>query len=976
MRTLGKTIIGFILSSQFASSAVLGGEVTFNRDIRPIFTKNCTACHGGVKEAGGISLVFHDRILEKGESGNAAVVPGKPEDSELIHRVKSADPDYVMPQPKHGAAIAAGDIELLEQWIAQGAKWEEHWSFEPPKEITITGLNNEQWATLPLDRFVLRGIEAAGLSPSAEAEPGEWLRRVSFDLTGLPPTVERLEKFLADSKMDPIQARERMTDQLLKSSSFGERWASVWLDLARFADTFGYEKDPHRDIWPYRDWVVRAFNKDMPYDEFTIAQLAGDLLVNPTADQLLATAFHRNSQTNSEGGTDDEEFRVAAVIDRVNTVWTTWQATTFGCVQCHSHPYDPIKHEEFYNFMAFFDHSEDADLNDDFPKMGIANDPGARDALARMEEENRHLRQELNSAAKDLANGEWKLLDEMKLNPEHGTMHAEESGTIVSEGTLPFGSTHRVSGKAPVIGAFRLSISPKNIDSKTWPEMGVLVTQLTVEKVTANGERSQVEIAEVFADHLVGPFDPMSVLAGDGPGEKFKKFLSPDSWNSGPYLGASGGVGEFPKLSGPRWFVFVPRGRIVLGLGERIELVMKQEARASESQGTHLRRFRIEISDNVGWNALVDDVSRKELWNRYTSVLDEIKETDAVQVPVMRERAAAARRETRVFIRGNRATKGKLVSAGVPEILQKNFPKEGAVSRLEMANWMVSKDNPLTARVMVNRLWGQLFGIGIVESMEDFGTSGTPPSDLALLDHLALRFMNENKWSIKKALRELVLSSTYRQSHKVSPELLEIDPKNQLLARGPRNRLSAEMVRDQALMVGGLLSPKLYGPPVYPPQPKGVWGSVYNKVNWKESTGEDRYRRGLYTYIKRTSGFPGFLTFDAPSRDVCSARRIVSNTPLQALVTMNDPAHLEAAAALAQRMKAQSPDLRVQIAYGALATTQKRFDTAMLDELVKLYHDLKIDYDASPEEAKKVGEDAPLVIVANTLLNMDAALTK
>ena len=976
MKNLGKTIIYIFSFGPFALSAVLGGEVTFNRDIRPIFTKNCTACHGGVKEAGGISLVFHDRILQQGESGHAAVVPGKPEASELIRRVKSKDPDYVMPQPKHGPALAAKDIEKLEQWIAQGAEWEEHWSFEAPKEVAVTGLKNESWATLPLDRFVLRGIEAAGLAPSAEAPLGEWLRRASFDLIGLPPSVETLEKFLADSKIDPLQARERMTDQLLASASFGERWATVWLDLARFSDTFGYEKDPHRDIWPYRDWVVHAFNKDMPYDEFTIAQLAGDLLPDPTADQLLATAFHRNTQTNSEGGTDDEEFRVAAVIDRVSTVWTTWQATTFGCVQCHSHPYDPIKHDEFYQFMAFFNESEDTDMNDDFPKIRIANDPSERDSLARMEQENRQLRQELNAAAKDLVKGDWELLDEMECKPEHGTMLADESGMIISEGTLPFGSTHRVAGKAPVINALRLSVFPKNADPKTWPETGVMVTQLAVEKVTANGGRSRVDIAEVFADHLVGPFDPMSVLAGDGPGEKFKRFLSPASWNSGPEVGATGGVGEFPKLAGPRWFVFVPLHRIELKQGDYIELAMKQDARAGGSQGTHLRKFKIEVSANEEWQTLLGNSNRRQQWESYNSVQNKILAIAAVQVPVMRERVAAASRETRVFIRGNRLMKDQLVNAGVPEILHADFPKDHSVSRLDMARWMASKDNPLTARVMINRLWGQLFGSGIVESMEDFGTSGTLPSDLALLDHLALRFQNENGWSVKKALREIVLSSTYRQAHKVSKELLEQDPKNQLLARGPRNRLSAEMVRDQALSVSGLLSSKLYGPPVFPPQPKGVWSSVYSEVDWKESTGEDRYRRGLYTYHKRTSGFPGFLMFDAPSRDVCSARRIVSNTPLQALVTMNDPAHLEAAAALAKRMKQQSPDLRAQIAYGALASTQMRFDTPMLDDLVKLYNDLKIDYDASPEEARKLGEDAPLVIVANTLLNMDAALTK
>ncbi len=955
---------------------VCAKDVTFNRDIRPIFTKHCTACHGGVKEAGGISLVFHERILQEGESGNIAVVPGKPETSELIKRVKSKDPDYVMPQPKHGPALAASEIALLEQWISQGANWEEHWSFVNPREIIISDLKNEKWPTQPLDRFVLHGIEAAGLAPSAEAEPSEWLRRVSFDLIGLPPSVELLDQFSEEIKTNPAQAHAQVVDELLASPAYGERWATVWLDLARFADTYGFEKDPHRDIWPYRDWVVRAFNQDMPYDQFTIEQLAGDLLPQPTADQLLATAFHRNTQTNSEGGTDDEEFRVAAVIDRISTVWTTWQATTFGCVQCHSHPYDPIKHEEFYEFMAFFNQTEDTDLNDDFPKMRLANDPGKRDQLVQLVQENKNLRDALNASAKDLAQSEWKLLDEMELKPEHGTMHVADGGFIISEGTLPFGSTHRVSGKAPAINALRLSILPKNPDPKTWPEMGALVTQLIVEKISATGERGQVSMADVIADHLVGPFDPLSVLAGDGAGEKFKKYQSPASWNGGPDVGAVGGVGEFPKLFGPRWFVFVPDERLDLADGERIEISMRQDARAGESQGTHLRRFKIEVSTSDAWQAMIRDPGRKENWAAFDARREQIDGIQAMEVPIMRERATVGSRETRAFIRGNRITKDQLVTAGVPELLQGSFPQDKPATRLDMARWIASDENPLTARVMINRLWGQLFGHGIVETMEDFGTSGTLPTDLALLDHLALRFENENAWSVKKALREMVLSSTYRQTHRVSKELLEKDPNNRLLARGPRNRLGGEMIRDQALAVSGLLSPKLFGPPVFPPQPKGVWGSVYSGASWNESTGEDRFRRGLYTYTKRTSGFPGFLTFDAPSRDVCSARRIVSNTPLQALITMNDPAHLEAAAALATRMKAQSQDLREQIAFGALASTQKAFDAAMLDELIKLHQQLKTTYDASPDEAKKIGDDAPLVIIANTLMNMDAALSK
>jgi len=362
-----------MMTTGFLSAGTAPGEVLFNRDIRPIFAKNCTACHGGVKEAGGISFIFRERLLAEGESGAIPVVPGKPEISEMIRRVKNKDPDEIMPQPKHGPPLSSGDIATLEQWIKEGAKWEEHWAFMPPVETAVSGLKKEDWVAVPLDRHALKRIEAAGLKPSPHAGAAEWLRRVSFDLTGLPPNVDDLTALEKEWETSGQAARERMVDKLLASPSYGERWASVWLDLARYADTTGFEKDPHRDIWPWRDWVIKAFNEDKPYDQFTIEQMAGDLLPDATPDQILATAFHRNTQTNTEGGTDDEEYRVAAVIDRISTVWTTWQATTFGCVQCHSHPYDPIAHDEFYEFMDFFNGTEDSDLNVEYPKIKLAN---------------------------------------------------------------------------------------------------------------------------------------------------------------------------------------------------------------------------------------------------------------------------------------------------------------------------------------------------------------------------------------------------------------------------------------------------------------------------------------------------------------------------------------------------------------------------------------------------------------------------
>lgn len=932
-----------------ASAASAEERVEFNRDIRPILTKECTACHGGVKAAGEISFIYRDMALAPGKSGNPAIVPGRPAASEMLHRLRSSDPDEVMPKPKHGPPLPEAQIALIARWIAQGAEWQEHWSFVPPKETKIAKVSDESWPSAPLDRFILERLDREKIKPSPQAPPAEWLRRVSFDLTGIPPEPEDLAAFQEAHEKDPAVACAEVVERLLASPRFGERWAVVWLDLARYSDTYGFEKDPGRDIWPYRDWVIRAFNADMPYDQFTIEQLAGDLLPNATADQRLATAFHRNTQTNTEGGTDDEEFRVAAVIDRVNTTWTAWQATTFGCVQCHSHPYDPIEHDEFYQFMAFFDNTEDCDQDNDFPKMKVPVDPAQAAEASRLEIRMRDLHAQLNDSGRTLAKStdDWKSFTPDAFAPSHGQLAVFSDGTIRSEGTLPTGAIHRISGPAPAFSALRLRILPENDDPKKWPERGSLVSKFEVNFIDPSGAATKVAMREVVADRLGGPYEP----------------------------GPEGNVGGFPKLDGPRWFVFIPENPVEPVPGARLEVSMIQKGKTSGNQATPVRRFAIEVSARPDWTALVNDPQRAAVRKERNQLAGQYKGLKGTMVPVMVEGPG---RETRVFARGNRLSKEDRVTPGVPKLLGGGEPQQH-MNRLDMARWIASPGNPLTARVMVNRLWGELFGTGIVKTSEDFGTSGTPPSHPELLDHLALRFENHGKWSVKAMLREIVLSSTYRQSHRASRELVERDPENRLLARGPRNRLSAEMVRDQALAAAGLLSLKMYGPPVFPPQPDGVWGSVYSGAKWNESKGEDRLRRGIYTYSKRTSGFPGFLMFDAPSRDLCSARRIVSNTPLQALVTLNDPAHIEAAQGLAKRMAAHSEDLAERLTYGVLLATQQTATPAMIRELSSLFSDCASDYRQEPSEAAKIAdtpEDAALVLVANTILNLDSALTR
>ena len=933
--------------------------VDFAKDVKPILTAHCTACHGGVKKAGGLSFLMREDLLAPTKSGAIPAKPGKPEESEIVRRIETGDKDDRMPPPDHGEKLKDAEIATLKQWIAEGPTWTEHWAYQPPTAHPAPAVKDTGWPRTTPDAFILARLESENLRPSPEATPAEWLRRVSFDLTGLPPGPAEFDAFTADFSSDPLKARGSVVDRLLASPAFGERWASMWLDLARYSDTYGFEKDPHREIWPWRDWVIRAFNADMPFDTFTVKQLAGDLLENATGDDILATAFHRNTQNNTEGGTDDEEFRTAAVLDRVNTTWTAWQGTTFGCVMCHSHPYDPFPNADYYRFAAFFNNTEDADLNDDFPRFTVANDPVQRDAAARLQRDQRAKREAINDAGLKAVReiGGWQPMKASAATASGGTLTVAADGKIDASGTLPIGVSYQVTVRlnSPVT-ALRIDIFPDSSDPKKWPERGSVISHLAAAVKTPDGKSTPVVLKEVIADFLAGPFDPQEALDG-----------------------GEGGFGGYPVLTGPRWCVVVPDQPISAPTGATLELTMKQAASINSGfQGTPVRHFTLAGSADVGWTAWVQAPERKQLWADFETIRKELGKIGGPKVPVLRERSVAGGRTTRIFTRGNRLVKGDAVEPGLPAVV---FPpkKEGRLTRLDLAQWLVGGQNPLTARVLANRLWAEMFGAGIVESQEDFGTIGGKPSHPELLDTLAVRLSGDFHWSVKRFLKELALSATYAQTAKVTPLLAEKDPRNRLLARGPRTRLTAEMVRDQALAVSGLLSAKAFGPPVYPPQPDGIWSTVYSGDSWKTSAGEDRYRRAIYTYHRRTAGYPGFLTFDAPTRDACTPRRAATNTPLQALVTLNDPAFVELAQALAQRMESSGRTPTEQIAAGCRYLTLAAPAPAMVETLVRLREKSLAEFQTQPGSHEKLAatpETAALVLVANTLLNADAAMNR
>jgi hypothetical protein len=950
-----------------ATLPALADEIDFNRDIRPILTTQCTACHGGVMEAGGISFVFREKALAIGETGNPTIVPGKPDQSELIKRITSSDPDLVMPQPKHGPPLKEADIAKLRQWIAEGAKWDEHWAFEKPVAVPPPAVKQQDWPKNPIDHFVLAHLEQENLKPNPQAEPALLLRRLSLDLIGLPPTLAELDAFEAAWKSDSEAAWQKEITRLLDSPHFGEKWAANWLDLARYADTEGLGLDRPRTAWPFRDWVIRAYNADLPFDQFTIKQLAGDLLPNPTLDDLIATNFHRHTQANAEGGTDDEEFRVTAVMDRVATTWETWQGITMGCVQCHSHPYDPIEHKEYYTSLAFFNNARDADLDQHFPLIPIPKDPARSADFARWLNERKNLAQQLHQQQETIRSAsKWHPAAKLDASSKQVTLEV-----LPGDGNPEFRTASNVPNNSifdlkitapadlPVVSALRVEILPVDLETalKT-PEWGSTLSQIHLHATAPDGTESKIEIARVIGDEPEPFFDP-------------NDSLRPNSTGWGPYT----------KIDRPRSCVLILAQPLALS-GNTLRLTLHQNGNAGGAVPLVAKRGRIFLTDDSRWTAFPTDPAVTKSLARIAEINRALAANTATQLPSTQNLPVTLERPTHLFVRGNWLEKDKRIDRpGIPALFG-SLPENAPADRLAFAKWLVSAENPLTARVVVNRFWEQLFGFGLVETLEDFGSSGTKPSHPELLDHLALRLRDHHRWSQKAILREIVSSATYRQSASTTADAYAADSQNRLLARGPRTRLSAEAIRDHGLVSSGLFAPALFGPPVFPPMPPGGWTPFKSGEKWNtpEPGQPDRYRRALYTYTKRSNPYPGFATFDAPPRDLCTKRRVLSNTPLQALEALNSPAHAEFAQGLARRMKNEiQGDFPAKLAAGHRITTSRPPNPERLAELAALYQKLHAQYSADPSlMAGMAGtpDGAAFTVLASVLLNLDEAVVK
>jgi len=921
--------------------------------------------------------------------------------------------------PLAGAVLARAQAPVSQSPVPAKV----HWAYVKPLRPELPAVARPGWVRSPIDRFVLARLESERLSPSAEASKATLLRRATLDLTGLPPTPEDLEAFMADRSND---AYARAVERLLASPHYGERWAPPWLDLARYADTNGHEKDNRRAIWKYRDWVIDALNRDMPFDTFTIEQIAGDMLPNATVQQKIASGFHRNAMTNEEGGVDPDESRYEVLVDRVNTTATVWLGTTLACAQCHNHKYDPFTQRDYFRFLAFF-------ANGDFesrtfgdgtryfePTLDLAT-PDQEAARKELQARVDQLDQELKKVTPAVREAQerweesirssdraWTPLAPRTVTATNGVvLNTLSDGSVLASGanppftsytvtadttlqgitgvrleTIPDPSLPRGGPGRDAYGHFRVTgihVDVAPVSDPTQPPRAIRFETLKV-----NDSASAFEPRDLIALRLA---DARSGQASEAGGSDRRR----GSWAINamrdaervPRQAVLAAAAPFGIPGGTRITVRIDHldGTIGQGIG-RFKLSVTDVANPLE--GADLAaRVRPTLALPVAERKAAQADELAAIFRSTSPLLKPAREALAaarkaladLQIPstlVMKERPSNEPPSFQLRVRGSFSAPAERVSARTPGALHP-FRADQPVNRLGLARWLVDANNPLVARVAVNRLWEQIFGRGLVETSEDFGAQGSPPTHRELLDWLATEFVAKG-WSQKAIIREILLSSTYRQSSAVTRELSERDPYNRLLARGPRVRMEAEMVRDVALAASGLLSPKMFGPSVFPVQPDGIWNMPYSSDKWTTSSGEDRYRRSLYTFWRRTSPYPSFMTFDATSREYCTVRRVRTNTPLQALTLLNDPASFEAARALAGRMIAAGGDRRSRAAFGITLVLSRAAQPGELDRLVSMY-EKELDHYRTRDGAASA-DLAAWTMVANVLLNLDEAVTK
>jgi hypothetical protein len=1033
----------FFATRGFESSGKTGEgtpKVDFRREIEPILVGSCQQCHGAKKAAGQLRLDQKAAALKGGISG-ALVVPGRGRESLLIRRVLGEGGQARMPMG--GEPLTPVQVELLTRWIDEGAEWPDeagafatavepprHWAYLAPVQGGLPAVKALDQVRNPIDNFILSRLEKEGLTFSRPAAKEALLRRVYLDLVGLPPTVAEMDEFLNDRSPD---AYEKLVDRLLASRHYGERWARPWLDLARYADSHGYESDGLRVMWKYRDWVIDALNRDMPFNQFTIEQIAGDMLPKPSTAQLIATGFHRNTLLNREGGTDGDEQRYEVIVDRVNTTATVWLGSTLGCAQCHNHKYDPFSQKDYYRMFAFFENAEYRIGTEPFQRF--VYEPDLELPTPEQEENRKQLKTELAGLEKtlktatpqlDKAQVEWEA--EMLAEPRRWVVLDPRDVQTTGGTTLTRLADRSLlaSGATPELEDYviRATIQPKDLRQITALRIEALTDQslprggpgrdlygnFILTTIEARVDGKPLTFVDADWDNGVNKIDKKNFFNQYEPGQVTDR---PRGWLINAMadevrldrqmvmaldrpLSVTKPVEIEVRLLFKAGGLNEAMGRVRLSVSNLeeplrlVEIPAAQKLVLAKPAAVRTEKERTELAELF---RKVTPLLKRER-DRVKKIEEELDGLGIVKAMIMREQPGWDRPWTWLRERGNFASQSEKVYAGTPGSLHP-LPESAPANRLGLARWLVDERNPLVARVAVNRAWEQFFGRGVVETSEDFGTQSAAPSHPELLDWLSVEFMKRG-WSLKSLHRLIVTSATYRQDSAVTPALQERDPANRLLARGPRFRVEAEMIRDLALTASGLLSRKLGGPSVMPPQPEGIWRNPYSRERWQTAKGDDRYRRGIYTFLRRTSPYPAMMTFDATSREFCTVRRVRTNTPLQSLALLNDEAMMEMARALARRiyLEVDGPVggseagglIRERLAHGFRLCLSRRPGEAELTRLEVLYRQQLANYQRDPVAAGRLlageqrelppAEMAALTMVANVILNLDEMVTK